>query len=225
MNGLVGGLGPLPPKTGPGGEFADCSKLSAEWINSRYPVQNVCQWLSWSCVVNVSSPSHLTQSTQVPSCLWKPSSRHDTHYYYYYDLFASGTSLLQHPFNGLFSRTTWVSLYQKCKTSLYLNEARDDGVWDGSGISWTICKQSAPRSRQITTPTPYHSDFLQAGCSSWRPTNSIKALKANSMEPIAKKWEKRQTKKWNTDMLRSMGKQAMHYVDVHTPSFRTIVHP
>jgi len=27
----------------------------------------------------------------------------------------------------------------------------------GSGISWTICKQSAPRSRQITTPTPHHS--------------------------------------------------------------------
>jgi len=33
-----------------------------------------------------------------------------------------------HPFNGLFSRTTWVSQYQKCKTSLDLNEARDDGV-------------------------------------------------------------------------------------------------
>ena len=27
------------------------------------------------------------------------------------------------------------------------------------GISWTICKQSAPRSRQITTPTPRHSVF------------------------------------------------------------------
>jgi len=24
------------------------------------------------------------------------------------------------------------------------------GFWDGSGISWTICKQSAPRSRQKT---------------------------------------------------------------------------
>ena len=46
----------------------------------------------------------------------------------------------------------------------------------GSGISWTICK-SAPRSRQITTPAPHHS-FLQAGCPSCRPTNSVKALKA-----------------------------------------------
>ena len=33
------------------------------------------------------------------------------------------------------------------------------GFWDGSGISWTICKQSAPRSRQITTPTLHHSIF------------------------------------------------------------------
>jgi len=46
-----------------------------------------------------------------------------------------------------------------------------------SGISWAICK-SAPRSRQITMPVPYHSVFLQAGCPSCRPTNSVKALKA-----------------------------------------------
>ena len=32
------------------------------------------------------------------------------------------------PFNGLFSRTTWVSWYQKGTTSLDSNEARDDGV-------------------------------------------------------------------------------------------------
>ena len=47
----------------------------------------------------------------------------------------------------------------------------------GSGISWAICK-SAPRSRQITTPAPHHSVFLQAGCPSCWPTNSVKALKA-----------------------------------------------
>jgi len=48
----------------------------------------------------------------------------------------------------------------------------------GSGISWTICK-SAPRSRQITMPAPHHSVFLQAGCPSCHPTNSVKALKAS----------------------------------------------
>ena len=49
----------------------------------------------------------------------------------------------------------------------------------GSGISWAICK-SASRSRQITTPVPHHSVFLQAGCPSCRPTNSVKALKDNN---------------------------------------------
>ena len=48
----------------------------------------------------------------------------------------------------------------------------------GSGISRAVCK-SAPRSRQITTPAPHHSVFLQTGCTSCRPTNSVKALKAN----------------------------------------------
>ena len=46
----------------------------------------------------------------------------------------------------------------------------------GSGISWAICK-CAPRSRQIATPAPHHSVFLQAGCPSCHPTNSVKALK------------------------------------------------
>jgi len=33
------------------------------------------------------------------------------------------------------------------------------GVCGCCGISWTICKWSASRSRQITTPTPHHSIF------------------------------------------------------------------
>ena len=39
------------------------------------------------------------------------------------------TLLLLHPFNGLLFRTTWVSWYQKGKTSLDLNEARG-GFWE-----------------------------------------------------------------------------------------------
>jgi len=34
------------------------------------------------------------------------------------------------------------------------------GFWDGGGISWTMCKQSSPCSRQIATPTPRHSVFI-----------------------------------------------------------------
>ena len=77
-----------------------------------------------------------------------------------------------YPFNGPLSATTWVSWYQKGKTNLDFTEARD------SGISWATCK-SAPRPRQINTPgSPHHSVFLQAGCPSCHPTNSINALKA-----------------------------------------------
>ena len=75
------------------------------------------------------------------------------------------TTTVLRPFNGLFSRTTWVSRYQKGKTSLDLNETGEDGVLECSGVSWTICKQSAPHSRQITTPTPHHS---------WHIKNEIK---------------------------------------------------
>ena len=58
----------------------------------------------------------------------------------------------------------------------------------GSGISWDICK-SARHSRQITTPAPHHSAFLQAGCPSCRPTNSVKALKAEEAGAVKSvKW-------------------------------------
>jgi len=74
-------------------------------------------------------------------------------------LFKFNHGIITDPFNGLFSTTTWISQYQKGKTSLDLNEATVDGIWDDSGISWTICKQSAPRSRQISTPTSNHTIF------------------------------------------------------------------
>jgi len=45
----------------------------------------------------------------------------------------------------------------------------------GSGINWAICK-SAPISRQITTPAPYHSVFT--GRVPFLPPNRVKALKA-----------------------------------------------
>jgi len=42
-----------------------------------------------------------------------------------------------------------------------------------------ICK-SALRSRQIATPAPHHSDILQDGHPSCRPSNSVKALEASA---------------------------------------------
>jgi len=72
---------------------------------------------------------------------------------------------------ALLSGSTWVSRYQKGKTNL----ETVNGI--SGNISWAVCK-SAPRSRQITTPAPQHSVFLQAGCPSCRPTNSIIVLNA-----------------------------------------------
>ena len=63
------------------------------------------------------------------------------------------------PFNGPFSATTHVSRYQKGKPIWIL--LKQETV-SGSGISWDICK-SAPRSRQITTPAPHHSDCVCKG--------------------------------------------------------------
>jgi len=90
------------------------------------------------------------------------------------------TAATLHPFNGLFSRTTWVSQYQKGKTSLDLNEATDYGVLGCSGIRWTICKQSAPRCRQITASAPHHSIFTRRML--FLMPNRVKALKALSTE-------------------------------------------
>jgi len=85
-----------------------------------------------------------------------------------------------HTFNGPFSRTTRVSRYQKVKPIWILQKQE---TVSGSGISWAIWK-SPSRSRQITMPVPHHSSFLQAGCPSCCPTNSVKALKARQNNTI-----------------------------------------
>jgi len=74
-----------------------------------------------------------------------------------------------HQFNGHFSRTTWVSRHQKGITNLDLLQQE---TVSNSGISWAICK-SAPWPRQMTMPAPT-TQFLEAGCPSCRPTNSVK---------------------------------------------------
>ena len=88
--------------------------------------------------------------------------------------------LLQHPFNGLSSKTTCVSRHQTVNHSGFYWSKR---WWGGSGISWTICKSFAPRSRQITMPVPHHSVFT--GCmpfllpNQWRQStedNTIKVI-------------------------------------------------
>ena len=78
------------------------------------------------------------------------------------------------PFNGLFSRTTWVSRYQKGKNNLDFTGARDsEWQWHQLG-RMQVCTSLQTDNHTSTPPLC----FLQAGCPSCRPTNSVKALKA-----------------------------------------------
>jgi len=80
------------------------------------------------------------------------------------------TTTHTHPFNGPLSWTTRVSQYQKGKTNVDFTEGRD------SEWQW---HQQVYISLQIDNhaSTPPLS-FLQARCPSCRPTNNVKALKA-----------------------------------------------
>ena len=79
-----------------------------------------------------------------------------------------------HPFNGPFSRTTQMSRYQKGKTNLDFTEARDS-EWQWHQLEhMQVCTSLQTDNHSNTPPL----SFLQAGCPSCRPTNSVKALKA-----------------------------------------------
>ena len=86
---------------------------------------------------------------------------------------ATATTTLQ-PFYGLFSRTTWVSRYQKGKTNLDFTGARDN-EWQWHQLSHMQVCTSLQTDNHASTPPLC---FLQAGYPSCRPTNSVKALKA-----------------------------------------------
>ena len=82
-----------------------------------------------------------------------------------------------HPFNGPFSGTTQVSRYQKGKTNLDFTEARDsERQWQQLG-HMQVCTLLQTDNHASTPPL----SFLQAGCPSCHPTNSVKALKACTM--------------------------------------------
>jgi len=68
-----------------------------------------------------------------------------------------------------------VSRYQKGKTNLDFTEARD-GEWQWHQLGHMQVCTSLQTDNHASTPP---LSFLQAGCNSCRPTNSVKALKAN----------------------------------------------
>jgi len=77
-----------------------------------------------------------------------------------------------------------VSRYQKGKTNLDFTEARD------SEWQWhmQVCTSLQTDNHANTSPL----SFLQAGCPSCRPTNSVKALKALKVRPKFKSLKKQQ---------------------------------
>ena len=79
------------------------------------------------------------------------------------------------PFNGPLSGTTRVSRYQKDKTNPdHVTEARDsEWQWRQLG-HMQVCTSLQANNHASTPPL----SFLQAGCPSCCPTNSVKALKA-----------------------------------------------
>ena len=85
------------------------------------------------------------------------------------------TNTYTHPFTGPFSWTTRVSRYQKGETNLDFTEARDsEWQWHQLGCM-QVCISLYSDNHASTPPL----SFLQAGCPSCRPTNSVKALKAD----------------------------------------------
>jgi len=74
------------------------------------------------------------------------------------------------------SGTTQVSWYQKGKTSLDFTEARDsEWQWHQLG-HMQVCALLQTDNHASNPPLR----FLQAGCPSCRPTNSVKALKVHN---------------------------------------------
>ena len=92
------------------------------------------------------------------------------------DVRSSNTQSHTHarPFNGPFSRTTRVSLYQKGKPNLDFTEARDS-EWQWHQLGHMQVCTSLQTDKHAGTPP---LSFLQTGCPSCRPTNSVKALTA-----------------------------------------------
>ena len=79
-----------------------------------------------------------------------------------------------HPFNSSLCGTTRVSRYQKGKTNLDFTEARDsEWQWNPLG-HMQVCTSFQTDNHASTSSLC----FLQAGCPSCCPTNSVKALKA-----------------------------------------------
>ena len=126
--------------------------------------------LLYTCYVQLrwndgTTDGHSTVSDPSPQTVQAVSITHNTY-----------TTATTTPVYRPLFQDNLVSQYQKGKTSLDLNEARDDGF-----LGWQRHQLDHMQTTCISLQTDNHTNtssvtqFLQAGCSSWRPTNSVKA--------------------------------------------------
>jgi len=112
--------------------------------------------------------SYMFTVVQVVQEVYLSQSMHSTTY--------THTHTHTHPFNGSFSGTTQVNRYHKGKTTLDFTEARDsEWQWHQLGHMQVCTLPLLQTGNHASTPL---LSFLQAGCPSCRPNNSVKALKA-----------------------------------------------
>ena len=142
-----------------------------------------CDTTSKNCCV-VARTSSITDSAPTtslsPTCRsastdseWRFAT--STIWYGYENLyFTTHTHTHTHTFNGPFSGTTQVSRHQRGKTNLDFTEARDS-EWQWRQLCrMQVCTSLQTDNHASTPPL----GFLQAGCPSCCPTNSVKSLKA-----------------------------------------------
>ena len=148
-------------------------KVSFVLQSQQYSAVAVYVWLIISMIIYYS-----VRFWQMIFLLYQPCK------HTFWDGWSIHTQQNNTPFNGFFSRTTWASWYQKGKTSLNLNEARNDEAlgwqWHQLGHMQTNCTLLQTDNHTNTSSL----NFYRARCSSSRPTNNnnIKELKATSTE-------------------------------------------
>ena len=123
-----------------------CRRSYRRWKRVRSPSHKLASAVQHLVVSTPNQTSYVTVLTAVSSpCYLLTHTHARTH---------------SHPFNGpLPGLPGWTGTREVKPIWILLKQE----TVNGSGISWAICK-SAPCSRQITTPAPHYSVFID-----WMP--------------------------------------------------------
>jgi len=136
-----------------------CKDAGYFYLSESKPCIKFFTHLKMSCIFDINSNNTTTARGRIALALWRIK-------------LSTGSYTHTYPFNGPLSGTTQVSRYQKSKISLDFTEARDsEWQWHQLGRV-QVCTSLQTDNHTSTLPL----SFLQAGCPSCRPTNSVKAL-------------------------------------------------